>query len=421
VPASPRVLSTPSDLDVLARELAAAGRFAIDTEFVWERTYRPILGVVQVATDDGSAVIDAVALRDLSPLFPLLRDPAVPVVLHGGGQDLDIFASLMGAPVRGVVDTQLVGAFLGYGLQVGLAVLLERVLRVRIRKDQTYTDWTRRPLRPEQVAYAREDVLHLLPLHDRLRAELEKRGRTRWVEEELRALEDPGRFAEMAPEERYRTVKGWQRLGGRELAVLRALAAWRERTARRADVRPNFIVNDIVLTSLAARPVQTIEELRQVRGLSHGTVERQARGVLGAIREGLACPAERWPESPPRVRRKAPPPGLTALLRAAVQAVAEREDIAPEVIASARDIDALGAYAVSGGDRAALEGLAVVGGWRRPLVGETLLAIARGDLAMRYDPARRAVVGEKVSVAPGTAARSERAGPVRCARDDDER
>ncbi len=391
--APPPLLATADELAGLAAEVRAGGRLAIDTEFVWERTYRPVLGVVQVATDKSAAVIDALAVPDLSPLVPLLRDPKVPVVLHGGGQDLEIFASLMRAPVRGVVDTQVVAAFLGYGLQVGLTMLLERVLKVRIKKDQTYTDWTRRPLRPEQLVYAREDVVHLLPLYDRLRADLEKRGRMGWVEEELRALEDASRFADMPDDERYRTVKGWQRLGARELAVLRELAAWRERSAARANIRPNFIANDIVLTSLAARPVTSVEELRQVRGLTAGTVDRHAKGLLAAIRAGLACPPERCPEPAERHRRKGPPPGLVALLRAAVQAVAEREDIAPEVIASGRDIDALAAYAVDG---SALDDVAVARGWRRALVGETLLAIARGELAIRYDTARREVVADAV-------------------------
>jgi ribonuclease D len=394
--APPRLLTTPDELAALADEVRAAGRLAIDTEFVWERTYRPVLGVVQVATDHASAVVDAVALKDLSPLFPLLQDPAVPVVLHGGGQDLEIFSFLMGAPVRGVVDTQVVGAFLGYGLQIGLGVLLERVLKVRIRKDQTYTDWVRRPLRPEQLVYAREDVIHLLPLHDRLRADLEKRERLVWVEEELRLLEDPERFAPVPPEERYRGVKGWMRLHGRELAVLRALAAWRERAASRANVRPNFLANDIVLTSLAARPVEKPEDLRHVRGLHAGMVDRYGRALLAATREGLDCPEDDWPVEPGRVRRKAPPPGLTALLRAAVQAVAEREDIAPEVIASGRDIEALGIYANAPGAEDDLGDVAVVRGWRRRLVGETLLAIARGELAFRYDPVKRAVVGEPI-------------------------
>src|SRR5262249_26124471 len=154
-------------------------------------------------------------------LFPILRDPKIPVVLHGGGQDLEILALLMSEPVRGVVDTQVEAAFLGYGLQVGLSVLLERVLKVRIRKDQTYTDWTRRPLKPEQLAYARADVVHLLPLHDRLRSDLEGRGRLRWVEEELKRLEDGERYQALPDEERFRTVKGWQRLEASELAVLR--------------------------------------------------------------------------------------------------------------------------------------------------------------------------------------------------------
>jgi len=394
---APPLLTTTDDLARLMAEVRAAGRLALDTEFVWERTYRPVLGVVQVATDRSVALIDALAVTDLGPLFSVLTDPAVPVVLHGGGQDLDIFAAVMGAPVRGVVDTQLVAAFLGYGLQVGLGVLLERVLRVRIKKDQTYTDWTRRPLRPEQLTYAREDVTHLLPLHDRLHAELERRGRTAWVEEELRALEDGERFAEVPDAERYRLVKGWQRLDARELAVLRELAAWREQAAARADIRPNFIANDIVLTSLAARPPATLEDLRQVRGLNAGSAQRHGRGLLAAVRAGVDCPRERWPEPPERVRRKGPPPGLAALLRAAVQVVAEREDIAPEIIASGRDIEALAASAV---DRGASDELAVGRGWRRALVGETLLAIALGQVAMRYDPARREVVS-----APATPAR----------------
>jgi ribonuclease D len=303
----------------------------------------------------------------------------------------------MGAPVRGVVDTQVVAAFLGYGLQIGLGMLLERVLKVRIRKDQTYTDWVRRPLRPEQLVYAREDVVHLLPLHDRLRADLEKRDRVAWVDEELKLLEEPDRFTPVPPEERYRGVKGWMRHHGQELAVLRALAAWRERAAARANVRPNFLANDIVLTSLAARPVDKVDDLRQVRGLSSGMVERYGKALVAAMDEGRACPRADWPLEPGRERRKAPPPGLTALLRAAVQAVAEREDIAPEVIASGRDIDALGAYAASPGAEDGLADVAVVHGWRRRLVGDTLLAIARGELAFRYDPAKRAVVSEKVT------------------------
>jgi ribonuclease D len=393
---SPPLLTTRADLVSLADQVRSAGRVALDTEFVWERTYRPTLGVVQVATDGTCAILDATALPDLSPLFPLLRDPKLPVVLHGGGQDLEILALLMGAPVRGVVDTQVEAAFLGYGLQVGLSVLLERVLKVRIRKDQTYTDWTRRPLQPEQLAYARADVVHLLALHDRLRADLDGRGRLAWVEEELKRLEDGSRYQAMPDEERFRTVKGWQRLDPGELAVLRELAAWREKAARRANIRPNFIANDVVLVTLASRAVDHVEELRGVRGLSAGTVDRHGRAIVSAIRTGRACPKEKWPAPPERVRRQAPPSGLVALLRAAVQAVADRDELASEVIASARDLDALVARATAKGahDDDEEEEPALLQGWRRKLVGDTLLAIARGELAIRYDPKRREVVGE---------------------------
>src|SRR5262245_36050117 len=258
-------------------------------------------------------------------------------------------ALLMGEPMRGVVDTQVEAAFLGYGLQVGLSVLLDRVLKVRIRKDQTYTDWTRRPLKPEQLAYARADVVHLLALHDRLCGDLERRERLSWVDEELRRLEDGARYQAMPDEERFRTVKGWQRLEGGELAVLRELAAWREQAARRANIRPNFLANDVVLVTLASRRVEHVDELRGVRGLSAGTVDRHGRAIVAAIRTGRDCPRQRWPAPPERVRRQAPPSGLVALLRAAVQAVADRDELASEVIASARDLDALVARATGKG------------------------------------------------------------------------
>lgn len=396
------LLTTTAELSKLVADIRAAGRLAIDTEFVWERTYRPELGVIQVATDKRVAVIDAVAVKDLSPLFPVLEDPAIPVVLHGGGQDLEIMAVLMGTPMRSVFDTQVEAAFLGYGLQVGLSALLERVLKVRIRKDQTYTDWLRRPLKPEQVVYAEQDVLHLLPMHDQLHADLEKRGRLTWVEEELRELEDPEQWTPLPDEERFRTVKSWQRLDGRELAVLRAIAAWRERAARRANIRPNFICNDVVLTTLAARPVETIEELRGVRGLSSGTVDRHGKAVLAAITEGIECPKDRWPETPPRHRRHAPPSGLIALLKASVQAVADREEIAPEVIASSRDIEALVEVATAKGKVSDAGENRLLHGWRHRLTGDTMLRIARGELAMRYDPVKREVVGDPVPRAAPT-------------------
>jgi ribonuclease D len=355
-----------------------------------------MLGVVQVATDDTALVLDAKALPSLEPLFAILQDPAIPVVLHGGGQDLEIFAELMGTPIRGVFDTQIAAAFLGHGLQIGLSPLLDRVLKVRISKDQTYTDWIKRPLKPEQLVYARQDVVHLLPLYDHLHGDLERRGRLEWVREEQRRLEDPERWVEVPDEERYTWVKGWQRHGARELAVLRALAAWRERAARRANVRPNFIAGDIVVLTLAGRPVETLDDLRQVRGLSPGTVDRHGRAMLDALREGCACPREQWPTPPDRVRKDAAPSGLIALLRAAVQAVADDEEIAPEVIASARDLDGLVAAATSRRKSESRE-LPLLDGWRGALVGRTLLGLARGELSVRYDPATRTVVSEPTS------------------------
>jgi len=380
------MLTAADELAAFAERVQSTGRVALDTEFVWERTYHPVLGIVQLAIEDECVLVDAQALPDLAPLFPVLRDPAVPVVLHGGGQDLAILAQMMGAPVLNVVDTQIVAAFLGYGAQIGLSVLLDRVLKVHIRKDQTYTDWVRRPLKPEQLAYALVDVQHLLELDARLRAELEQRNRQQWVEEELRLLEEPTRYAAPPDDRRYTSVKGWQRLDGEGLAVLRPLAAWREHIARRANIRPNFVMSDIVLTTIAARPPKTVEDLRDTRGLSKGTVDRYGRDVMEAIELGRACPRDEWPVRPDRTQRQ--PSGLIALLRTAVQAVAAREKLAAELIATGRDLDALAAAKTE----AVEPDIAVLQGWRRELVGDTLQAIARGEVAIRYDPERREIL-----------------------------
>jgi ribonuclease D len=215
------------------------------------------------------------------------------------------------------------------------------------------------------------------------------------VEEELRDLEDPERWTPLPDVDRFRTVKSWQRHDGRELAVLRSLAAWRERAARRANIRPNFICNDVVLTTISSRPVDSVDDLRQVRGLSSGTVDRHGKALLAAIVEGVECPREKWPEPPPRVRHHAPPSGLMALLRASVQAVADREEIAPEVIASARDIEGLIEVATAKGrEMPSADENRLLHGWRHSLTGETLLRIARGELRIRYDPAKREVVSE---------------------------
>jgi ribonuclease D len=386
--ATPPLLTTATALADFAETARRAGRVALDTEFVWERTYRPRLGIVQLAAGAECVIVDALALPDLSPLFPVLQDPAVTVVLHGGGQDLEIMAEMMGTPIRGVVDTQVAAAFVGYGHQAGLSALLDQVLRVRVRKDQTYTDWTQRPLKLEQLVYARLDVAHLLDLYDRLYAELDARGRRAWADEEMRLLEDPARFAPVPDAERFLGVSGWARLKPRELAVLRELAAWRERAARRANVRPGFIMNDVVLRTIAGRPPKSVEDLHGSRGVTRGTIDRHGRDVIAAVEAGLGCPREEWPVVTGRGPRQ--PSGLIALLRTAVQAAAVDHDIAPEVIATARDLEALGT-AVAGGKPEDAD-LDVLRGWRRRLVGDTLLALAKGEVAIRYDPRRRELV-----------------------------
>jgi ribonuclease D len=355
------------------------GRCAIDTEFVWERTYAPRLCLVQIATTaDRLAVIDPVEGAPLEPVAALMADPGVEKVMHAPSGDLAAFVLQYDVrPVR-VHDTQLAAGFAGYGGTLSLERLLDATLRVRLRHDEGFTDWQRRPLTPIQIEYAADDVRHLLAAADALRKRLESQGREAWLAEELAARFGPGAPLVQDPDTAWRRVAGRGKVRSEGLAALRAAAAWREREARRRDLPAAWLVKDATLVELARRRPATATDADGIRGLQI----RRGRQLdeLLAVLADPGPPPEADEELPGDVRRRIRV--VLPLASAVLQARCGAAGVASELVATRADLETFIAGQALDGDRPH----PLLAGWRHELAGESLVRLLRGEISLRVLP-----------------------------------
>lgn len=366
-----------SDSDALAAFVgrqAGAEFVTIDTEFMRDRTFWPILCLVQLAGPEEAAAIDALAPGlDLAPLYALLADPKILKVFHAARQDIEIFFHRTGRIPAPIVDTQVAAMVCGFGDAVSYETLAGKLAGARIDKSSRFTDWSHRPLTDRQLQYALSDVTHLRQTYEKLRRRIEKSGRADWVKEEMAVLTDPGIYR-IEPREAWRRIK----VRGdkpRFLAILREVAAWREEEAQRRDLPRNRIIKDESLIEIAAHAPSTVEELARSRGLGRGFAEgRQGETLLAAIRRGAALKESECPRLPPR---QDVPPGLgpiVDLLRVLLKMRCEAHEVASKLVANADDLERIAAD-----DKAAVPALT---GWRRDLFGADALALKHGRLAL---------------------------------------
>ncbi len=350
----------------------------VDTEFMRESTFWAQLCLIQMAGPDEAAIIDPLAAGlDLDPFYRLMADEGVLKVFHAARQDIEIFVKQAGAVPRPLFDTQIAAMVCGYGDQVSYDQLVSRIAGQQIDKTSRFTDWSRRPLNAKQIAYGIADVTHLRDVYLSLAAQLAEQGRTEWVAEEMAVLADP-RTYRTEPEE------AWQRLKmrvkkPRQLAILQALAAWREREAQERDVPRGRVLKDDALYEVALQQPRDAEALGRLRAIPRG-FERSslARGILGAVEEAFALEESALPRVP-RQRPVSEHAGAAAeLLKVLLKMVAEEHAVAARVIANADDLEAIAAD-----DRAEVQALK---GWRRQLFGEQALALKRGELALSMSP-----------------------------------
>ena len=367
-------IDTSDALETFCARVASAPYIALDTEFLRERTYRPELCLVQVKHGEHLACIDTLALDDLAPFQAILDDPNVVKVFHAASQDLEIFWLLARRVPAPIFDTQVAAPLLGHGEQVGYGNLVKERLDVELAKSHTRADWTRRPLPPEQIAYALDDVVWLEKLYLSMREELESLGRLAWLAPEFAAAEDPAKYDQPAAE-RWKKIRNIQRYKGPALAVIQALAEWRELTARQRNLPRNWLMKDEVLLALAQQRPANDVDLGHVRGFDRKIRERHGAELLALIADA----ATRTPEPVPAfARKKKLDAGLLArvqLLDAWVHQRGLELGIAPGLLAPPKVLERM----VTGDGRAALAG------WREPLLGDDLDALLAGRGALAVD------------------------------------
>ncbi|MDD5034062.1 MAG: ribonuclease D, partial [Methylococcaceae bacterium] len=337
---APLYIDTPEKLHELCAKLADAKWVALDTEFLREKTYFPKFCLLQIATSDYMACIDPLALEDLQPLFEILYDPGITLVFHAGRQDLEIFYHLNGELPQQLFDTQLAAPLLGLGEQISYATLVAEILGVHLSKSHSRTDWSRRPLSPEQLRYAADDVIYLEQAYQVMLPRLEQLGRIAWLQQDFAELADPALY-QNPPESAWMRIGGVHQLKPKQLSILQSLAAWREQMARSQDLPRGWILKDDALFDLARQQPANAEQLSHVRGIDERIAKRHGPTLCGLIQEAAAHP-------PQSLTLKARPPKKTAeqealldLLMAVVRLRAAQNAINSSLLASRKDLEQL--------------------------------------------------------------------------------
>jgi ribonuclease D len=379
LPVAMDVITTTEELAQACAQMARHAFVTVDTEFLRETTYYPLLCVAQMASADDAVVIDALAPDiDLTPFIALMAAEKVVKVFHAARQDIEIVWNMAKTIPHPIFDTQVAAMVLGYGDSISYDQLVQRITGDTLDKSHRFTDWTRRPLSDAQIAYALSDVTHLRAVYEKLAADLDKQNRGQWVEAEMNVLTSPDTYR-MDPE------RAWERLKSRvrkpkELAVLIEVAAWREREAQSRDVPRSRVLKDDVLGDLAVQAPTTIERLGALRSLPKG-FERSRWGetIIAAVKRGLA----RELKTIPQLDRFRPTPKGAAtaeLLKVLLRMTAERHGVAAKVIATVDDLDR-----IASDDEADVPAMK---GWRRELFGEKALALKHGKLALAVERGR---------------------------------
>ncbi|MBH5367302.1 ribonuclease D [Bradyrhizobium glycinis] len=373
------LITTTADLAAACSRLAKHPVITVDTEFLRETTYYPLLCVVQMASAEEAVVIDTLAEGiDLKPFFELMANEGVLKVFHAARQDIEIIWHQAGIIPHPVFDTQVAAMVLGYGDSIAYDALVEKVTGHRPDKTHRFTDWSRRPLTKEQMHYAVSDVTHLRDVFAALDADLKKRRRSEWVSIEMEVLTSP-RTYDFHPE------RAWERLKTRvrkpkDLAVLMEVAAWREQEAQSRDVPRGRVLRDEAITDIATHAPTTLEKLAHLRSVPKG-FEKSKWGadIIAAVERGLARDFSKLPKLE-KPRNNSNGAAIVELLKVLLRMTAERHAVASKVIATVDDLEEIAAD-----DEADVPALR---GWRRELFGDAALKLKRGELALAIEKGR---------------------------------
>jgi len=375
-------ISTAERLASYCEQLARARQIAFDTEFVAERTYRPVLCLVQVVADGELALIDPLAIKDLSPFWEAIVAPGHETIVHAGRGELEFCLQAVGRVPAGLFDVQIAAGLVGIEYPVGYGTLISKILSEKPNKAETRTDWHRRPLSRRQIQYALDDIRHLPAIRDRLHARLEGLGRLAWLEEEMAVWLEVVQWA--LSQERWRRVSGNTGLTSRSLAIVRELWRWREAEAQRRNCPPRRVLRDDLVVELAKRQTAEVKRIEAVRGLDRGDLKRQLARIAEAIQRGLDLAED---DCPSAVRHEGSPQlsVLGQFLFSALGSVCRQMDLAPPLVGTPSDIrDWIGYRMTPPGSRRPPR---LARGWRAEVVGQLFDDLLSGKTRIRVgDP-----------------------------------
>ena len=370
-------IANQENLEAFVRRARSSAVLAVDTEFLREKTYYANLCLLQLATDTEVAVVDPFALEDLSVLVPLMEDPTIVKLFHAAGQDLEIIYRELGVLPSPVFDTQVAAALLGHTQQIGYGPLVHSLCGVSLKKSDSFTDWSRRPLSDSQLDYAADDVIYLPKMYRVMRERLEAKGRLGWLDNDFAALSDPANYVcDVAS--RFKRLKRVGQLSRRQLSAAREVASWRELTAQARDLPRKWVLTDEQVVEACRRESRTIDDLFMVRGVRERLGTRDARAVVAALVRGLDAPPEQWPELDKSLKSEPNVDAELDLMEALVRLRARENDIAMQTLASHGEL-----ARVARGYRTDVD---VLKGWRRAIIGEELLDLLAGKLALSLGP-----------------------------------
>lgn len=371
-----------AELEQFCKEVAESGFITVDTEFIRDKTYFPRLCLVQVAGDKAEGIIDPLAKGlDLAPLFALLQSKKLLKVFHACRQDIEIFYMLTGKIPSPIFDTQVAAAVCGYGESVGYETLVNKIAKKDIDKSSRYTDWSARPLTDKQLSYALSDVTHLRVIYEKLQQQIDKAGRADWIEEEHAYLSDTNLY-DTKPEDAWKRLK-YGNMRSRQLAVLRELAAWREKEAREADVPRGHIVKDDGLIELAHTAPTKEADIKGLRRLGKSLPKARLDAILKHVKKALDQPPESYPKAEKHTRLPPDIAGPMELLKMLLKVQSDAEGVSASIIATKDDLESI---AMGHKDSPALSG------WRYDIFGQKAEALMAGKLSLSLDSKTKQVV-----------------------------
>lgn len=372
------LITNDDQLRAFADRASASPVLAVDTEFIRERLYWPRLCLVQLGTEREQVAVDPFSVTDLAPIVRLFTNPFITKVFHACSQDMEVLQAWCGVLPAPLFDTQVAASYVSSRHQASYATLVDDYCGVSLPKTESLTDWSLRPLDEAQLSYALDDVRYLPAIWHTMIAELERTGRVSWVEPEFARLADPATYRHDTYEA-FRRVKRVGTLSRRQLAVAREVAAWREEQAQRADRPRRWLLSDELIVEIAKRMPGDTAALMRIRGLSDVEPADRAQ-LLEACRRGRECPLERCPQLDRHGKPSVESESVCDIMNALARLVADREGIAPAILASRDDL--LGYLA---GDR---EDSPLAQGWRREVLGRHLDDLLEGRVGLTVKDGR---------------------------------